>query len=142
MAIVNRADKYTSTSKKQDVYSDFIDTFDAHPETAQLVRVTNEDSIIQSIENLIRTNKYERYKNPRMGSNVKKLLFEPTSPITSSSLQNAIEETISNYEKRATLLDVTVSSSDDELSYLVRITFITSNISQPISFNLTLFRVR
>ena len=138
----NRADKFTQTSKKSEIYSDFGTDFDVHPETKQLVRFVNESAVKRSVRNLVLTNRYNRYKNPRLGGDIDRLLFEPSSPQTSNSLKTAIEDVITNFEPRAHLINITVSPSPDETAYNVTIVFSVINIPNPIRLDLVLFRIR
>ena len=72
-----RADKYTQVGKKQEFYSDFMNNFVKHPVNNSLARLTNEESVKQSIRNLILTNVGERMFEPDVGSTVNNALFEP-----------------------------------------------------------------
>ncbi len=139
---VNRADKFTATTKKTEIYSDFGTNFDVHPETKQLLRVVNENAVKRSIRNLVLTNRYDRYKNPRLGGNINRLLFEPATPQTQNGIQTSIEEVITNFEPRAKLLNVTVTASLDETAYNVLIVFSVINIPNPLNLELVLFRIR
>lgn len=139
---VQRADKYTETDKQRDRYSDFTLDLDAHPNTMDLVRTTNEESVRRSIRNLMLTDKYERLMQPKIGSNVRKMLFEPMNDITEQRLIRAIEETIGNFEPRAKVIKVDLQSNEANQSYRVFIYFYVINKPEPVSMTVTLYRVR
>jgi phage baseplate assembly protein W len=139
---MSRADKYTATYKKPAYYSDFLTSFDVNPLTGLLATVMNEDSVNQSIRNLVLTNKYERYEQPLLGSKIQALLFEPFTPIVQQQLQSQISETISNYEPRATVVEVVVAPMEDQNALSCSVVYSLINIPQQIHLSLILTRVR
>ena len=73
------------TLKTRD-YKDIDVSFLKHPIKKDVLSVIGEDSIIQSLKNLILTNYYERLFQPQLGCNIRKLLFENMSHGISLSL--------------------------------------------------------
>ena len=71
-----------------------------NPFSKDIASVTNEESIKQSIKNIVLTAPGEKLFNPKFGSNVYNMLFEPLDPFMIDSLQVEILNTIKNYEKR------------------------------------------
>ena len=71
-----------------------------NPFSKDIASVTNEESIKQSIKNIVLTAPGEKLFNPKFGSNVYNMLFEPLDPFLIDSLQVEILNTIKNYEKR------------------------------------------
>lgn len=139
MADIN---KYKLVKGNSDLYSDFPTNLTPHPDTRELVRITNEAAIIRSIKNLVLTNQYERPFNPDIKSNIRKLLFEIVTPTNADLLRTYIEETIRNFEKRCQLIEVQVVPNEDLNRYIVNIMFYTINNPSPLSFTITLKRVR
>lgn len=143
MALPKVADRFSAQRpKEQNLYSDFLDNLNVHPDNNQLILNKNEEAIIRSIKNLLFTNKYERLFQPTIGSNLQKYLFEPISPQTQSGITNQIKETIENFEPRANLLDVIVTPYTDENAYVVTIIFYVNSIENVITINIPLIRVR
>lgn len=142
MAQVFNQDVYTATAKQSELYSDFFTNLDVHPETGDLVRRVNEDAVKVSVMNIILTNKYERPFNPNFGSNIRNYLFEPITPITTQNLITAISSAIKNYEPRANLINVNVTPYIDEQAYAVSVVFSILNISNSVTLNTILSRVR
>jgi phage baseplate assembly protein W len=136
-----RSDKYTSFKKKE-FYSDFLINFDMNPITGTLARVTNEDSVKQSLKNLILTNRTERPYNPLFGSRLNSLLFDPLDSYTAQNIKEEIEETIKAFEPRVILHEVFVSADEDNNGFIVNIIFSTINIPQETRIELFLQRVR
>lgn len=150
---VTRADTLTTTKKKTEYFSDFLNSFDMSPVGNQLARVTNEKSVNQSIRNLVLTNFGERLFQPALGSNVTASLFEPNTSISTFSLEKYIEDLIVAYEPRANLIKVEIttvsennsirSNADLNENYIsVNIVYNLINNPDPIALNIFLKRVR
>lgn len=123
-------------------FSDLDLAFGMHPVSKDVTKKYDENAVKQSIRNLILTKNFERPFRSDIGSQVKNLLFEPMSPLTSAMIKKTIENTINSYEPRANLLDVSVLLSPDNNSVYVTIVFRIINTSTPISIDLFLERTR
>ena len=123
----------------------FIDLdldFIAHPVTGDVSKKYDEYAIKQSVKNLILTNHYERPFHPEIGSQITGLMFENWSPMLQSVIKQSIVNTITNFEPRVRLLDVSVVPREDENAVEVSITFKIVNTETPITIYLTLDRIR
>lgn len=123
-------------------YSDFTTAFAPHPVSGDLARITDIDAIKRSVRSLITTDKYERLLDPRIGSNVRAMLFEPMDGATAAALQSYIQETIRNYEPRANLIQVQIIPDYDRNSYEVTIIFGVTFSEQTVQINFFLERIR
>jgi hypothetical protein len=123
-------------------FSDLDLNFTKHPITKDVARKTGNNAIIGALKNLVYTNFYERPFNPKFGSNIRGMLFEPLDPLTGSILQKEIKILIDNYEPRVSLRDIQVVADYDRNSYQVTITFFTVNSTQPLRTVLFLNRLR
>ena len=65
----------------------------------------------------------EKFFQPDFGSRVSKLLFENVDDITASQIQEEIEFSISNYEPRVSLVNVSVVADNDNASFDAIITY-------------------
>jgi phage baseplate assembly protein W len=149
---LTRADTLTETQKKQEYFSDFLNSFSISPIGNNLGKVTNEQSIKQSIKNLIFTNLGERLFQPTIGSNVLNSLFEPNVLSSDESMsvnffpganiEFNIKNTIKFNEPRVTLLDVSVAPTNNDNTLQVNIVFSLINNPEPITLNFLLKRVR
>lgn len=138
---ITRSDRFTGT--KQDlIYSDFLNDLTPHPVTGDVVRYGNEHAVSRAIRNIVLTNKGERLYTPKVGSNIRKLLFEPMSDATAFSLSSLIRETIHTHEPRAMALKVDVIPNYDRNAYTVNVNYMLINIPDPISLSIALNRVR
>ena len=124
------------------LYSDIDFTFTRKPVTNDIALSFDEMAVIRSVRNLLLTNHYERPFQPELGSNINTLLFEPISPITSSSLQTEIENMINNYEPRALLKSITVNAKPDQNAYEVSLEFYIENATLPTTVTILLERNR
>jgi phage baseplate assembly protein W len=127
---------------KEIVYSDIDATFFAHPIRKDIVRKVNRDAVKQSVKSLVLTNFYERPFKPDIGCNIKGLLFELFTPSTRQQVRRAIEETISNYEPRAEIIDILVQDYQDSHALSVTIAFFVLNDPEPVTLDILLERVR
>lgn len=123
-------------------YSDFLIDLNPHPVVKDIVKYTNEHAINSSIRNLLLTNRGERLYQPDVGSDIRKLLFEPIADSTAELLSSLIETTIRTYETRAKVTSVVVTPFEDKNLYVVTVTYYTINSQQAVSTNITLNRVR
>ena len=90
----------SSDLKRSRSFKDISMSILKNPFTKDIASVTNEESIKQSIKNIVLTAPGEKLFNPKFGSNVYNMLFEPLDPFMIDSLQVEILNTIKNYEKR------------------------------------------
>lgn len=127
---------------KPDLYSDFRTDFLIHPMKKDLVMVKNEDSVIQSIKNLLYTGQYERFWQPDINAGLRHYLFELPSKMTEIGIRDSIMAVIRNHEPRAELIEVYVSLSVDESAYEATIVFSVVNREEAISFTTLLQRLR
>lgn len=140
--MLTRADTFTSTQKKQEYYSDFLDSFAKTPIGNELGRVTNEKSVNQSLKNLIKTNLGERLFQPTVGSDVLSSLFELNGVIESAQLEFAIRNTIKFNEPRVNLLNVLIDYESDPNNIIITLVYSLINTIDQTSFTVLLKRVR
>ena len=108
-------------------YSDLDLTFNMHPGKKDLLVSKGEIAVVRALKNLLLTNYFEKPFNPDYGSNIRKLLFEPLTPITAGVLSREVEFVIKNFEPRVSLEDVSVQPLYDYNSYQVTISFYINN---------------
>ena len=137
-----RADRYTQLDKIPDLFGDFVTDLTPHPISKDLVRLKNDQSIRQSIKNLVLTNYSERPFQPNIGSNVNRSLFEPNDGFLTDDIESSIRTTIQANEPRVYLVNVTVIPTSDTNTISVNIVFSIINNMQPQSLDVILRRVR
>lgn len=139
---MSRTDRFTQTDIKNQYYSDFLTNLNRHPVSQDIVRFTNEQAVIRSIKNLLNTNKGERFYQPKVGTDLNKLLFENSGIGLENEIVNSIRDTIEKHEPRAKLLDAQVIGDPDYNRYTIGLTILLVNQNNPVTFSVTLQRVR
>lgn len=124
------------------IYSDIDLTFARQPISGDISLVYDDRAVINSVRNLLLTNFYERPWQPRLGSNLTKLLFEPVEPLMETTIAAEIRSVITNFESRVTIDSIVVSTNPDENGYDVTLTVFIMNNTQATEVNLFLERNR
>ena len=123
-------------------YRDLPMAFMKHPGTGDVRPVKDIEAVKQSVKNLILTNFGDRPFQPKIGSNVTALLFEPAGPFTQEALRRNIETTIKEQEPRVNGVIVSIFDSSDRNAYVVKLQFniVSLNVNVETSFFLTRLR--
>jgi hypothetical protein len=124
------------------IYQDFTLDFNIHPIRKDLVLKNNEDAVVRSIMNLLRTNHYEVPFHPEIGCNIRKLLFENVSEFTARDISRFIQETIENFEPRCTIQSLVVSPNEDLNAYNIKLRVFVNTFPNALSVDFILERVR
>lgn len=127
---------------KNRVFTDIDLNFTPNPITGDVSLRHNEDSIKQSVYNLIMTNFYERKFNSNIGSQVTSLLFENYTPFFDVLIKNAITQTITNFEPRVSINEINITPQSENNSIAVALVYTIINTTNPITINLILRRTR
>lgn len=138
---ITRADTLTGTKKQIEYFSDFLTSFAKTPVGNQLARVTNEQAVIQSLKNLIRTNLGERLFQPTVGSDVMATLFELNTDDARDALELFINNTVENNEPRVNLIQ-TIINTEIINENQIEITLIYNLINNPEEQTLTMILKR
>jgi len=109
-------------------YRDFDLNFQIHPVRKDINILTDADSVVAAVRNLVLTNKFEVPFNPNEGSNLRKMLFENWSPAIDAIIAQLIAEVIQIYEPRVTLTEVDVTFDEDSAGYFIAIKFFINTI--------------
>ena len=132
----------TSSKKQQEYFSDFLNSFAYSPVNNNLAKITNDQSVKQSMKNLIFTVLGERLFQPNVGSNLNKLLFENITKAILNSIEFNIKNTIKYNEPRVEIIEVIAKETYNPNEVQVDIVFSMINNAEPISINFILKRVR
>ena len=104
-------------------FKDISLSFDPHPVTNDLPVLRNERAISRSVRNLVQTIPGERFFNPVLGSQVRRLLFDFIDVATADSIEDEILTTISNFEPRVNNVQVQVEPRPDMNNFNVTVFF-------------------
>ena len=133
MATVTQRSAFTDSASLNDIsrdvrqYRDLDLFFSKNQGNGDVNKITGVEAVKRSIRNLVLLNFYEKPFNPEIGSDVRYLLFENMSPLTSVVLAEAIEDVIEDFEPRARLVSVRAFPNLDRNEYEVTIEFFVVN---------------
>ena len=108
-------------------YKDLSFDFTANPQTGDVATVKDAVSVKRGIKNVLLTAPFERLFQPEFGSGIKNILFEPMTPLTEQRLSDACADAIDAWEKRASVIDITVITEEEYNRYRVAIKFSINN---------------
>lgn len=139
---VSYADKFTTTPLYNERYSDFYTNLNKNFGSGDLARLTNDESIYNTLKNIIMTRKGERPFFPEFGCNVMGLLFENYNQFTEKTLETEIRTAIENFEPRVSLLRVVIDGDPDsnKVSLILYFTIINRPEINSVSFLLSRIR--
>src|SRR5210317_1328673 len=133
----------TNNSKRASrSFSDLDLDFGRNTVTNDVNKLTNVEAIKRSVRNLINTSHFERPFHPEIGSNVRALLFEPMTPLTALNLQRKVSEVLNNFEPRIKLVQILARPDEDRNSYHLTIMFYVVGVSDPVTVETFLERLR
>lgn len=90
------------------IYRDFSFNFRPNPITGDISMLTNEQSINQSLKNLILMNFGDVEYDQKIGSNLRARLFNLNTPNVRDSVEGDIRLVIESYEPRVDIIDIKV----------------------------------
>jgi len=122
--------------KKSRSFRDISTNLVRNPFTSDVAVVNNADAIKQAVKNLILTAPGEKLFNPKFGSRVSQLLFEPLDPFLVDTLQTEILNTIKNNERRVvvTNLECTLNYDENSIEVTLEYQIIGLPITQTVQF--------
>jgi phage baseplate assembly protein W len=132
----------TSPLQSRVIYSDFTNDLDFNPISEDVAVKLNENSIKQSIKNILFTDRGERLFQPLLGGHIRAMLFENITPQLLVSMKQQITNTIRTNEPRCNLIDVVCSAEEDQNGVFVSIVFNVINKQEPVVLEVVLERVR
>jgi len=122
----------------------FIDldaAFGYNPRTRDVATKTDDNAVRNALRNLIYTKHYERPFQPDLGCQISNLLFENMDPMTLMIAERVIEDAITKFEPRVQLIQVTLTSAEDNDVY-INIEYRLKNSKEPQLFTTKFTRVR
>jgi phage baseplate assembly protein W len=135
-------DRFKQMDRDSQTFSDFLSDLNPHPVSGDIVKYTNENSVIRSIRNLLLTDRFERLYQPDIGTDIRKMLFEPMDSTTAQNISVFTQQTITKFEPRAKIISIDVLPDPENNRYVVSLVIVVINKQDPISFNITLDRIR
>jgi len=104
-----------------------LDLFFSRKSNKDVNKVTDVEAVKRSVRNLILLNSYEKPFHPEIAGDVRGLLFENMTPLTSAVIARKIQDVIENFEPRARLTGVQAIPDFDRNLYEVTVYFYVVN---------------
>ena len=123
-------------------YRDLDLSFKVHPIKKDINKHIGEYAVINSIKNLMLLGHYEKPFRPDIGSNLRRLLFEPMDNVTSATLEREIETVVGNFEPRVSISKIQLIPDFDHNGYSVNLEFYIVNRTDPVTIKFFLERAR
>ena len=123
---------YTDAQANNDItrnvkqYRD-LDLFFGRKSNNDINKVTDIEAVKRSVRNLVLLNSYEKPCHPEIAGDVRALLFENMTPLTSAVIARKVQDVIENFEPRARLTGVNVTPDFDRNLYEVSVYFYVVN---------------
>ena len=123
---------YTDAQANNDItrnvkqYRD-LDLFFSKKSNKDVNKVTDIEAVKRSVRNLVLLNSYEKPFHPEIAGDVRGLLFELMTPLTSAVIARKIQDVIENFEPRARLTGVQAIPDFDRNLYEVTVYFYVVN---------------
>ena len=126
MSAYNDAQRNNDISRNVKQYRD-LDLFFSKKSNKDVNKVTDIESVKRSVRNLVLLNSYEKPFHPEIAGDVRGLLFENMTPLTSAVIARKIQDVIENFEPRARLTGVQAIPDFDRNLYEVTVYFYVVN---------------
>ena len=104
-----------------------LDLFFSRKSNKDVNKVTDIEAVKRSVRNLILLNSYEKPFHPEIAGDVRGMLFELMTPLTSAVIARKIQDVIENFEPRARLTGVQAIPNFDRNLYQVTVYFYVVN---------------
>ena len=104
-----------------------LDLFFSKKSDKDVNKVTDVEAVKRSVRNLLLLNTFEKPFHPEIAGDVRGLLFELMTPLTSAVIARKIQDVIENFEPRARLTGVNVVPDFDRNAYNVTVYFYVVN---------------
>lgn len=129
-------------AKQNATFRDIDLSFQTHPVTGDIVIKTDLSAVMQSVRNLVLTSAGEILWQPEIGGGINQLMFEPNDVMLQMMLHDKILNTITMFEPRVELVDITVAKFANGNGINISVTFYFMNSSEPITETIAIKRTR
>ena len=126
MSAYKDAQANNDISRNVKQYKD-LDLFFSKKSNKDVNKVTDIEAVKRSVRNLVLLNSFEKPFHPEIAGDVRALLFENMTPLTSAVIARKIQDVIENFEPRARLTGVQAIPDFDRNLYEVTVYFYVVN---------------
>ena len=127
---------------RQTLYKDLDFSFKQNPNTNDVGIKKDNDSVKQSVLNILRTNHGERPFNYKFGANLRRYLFENMTRATAANMTTSIETALKNWEPRIKVLNTNIQAKADENEVFITVTGKVISTNEVIDVATTIERLR
>ena len=131
-----------ATIARQTTYKDLDFTFKQNPNTNDVGIKKNNESVKQSVLNILRTNHGERPFNYNFGANLRAYLFENMTNITAASMSTSINTALTNWEPRIEVLNTNIQATAGENEVYITVTGKVKSSNEIMDITTTIERLR
>jgi phage baseplate assembly protein W len=131
-----------ATIARQETYKDLDFTFKQNPNTNDVGIKKNNDAVIQSCLNILRTNHGERPFNYNFGANLRAYLFENMTNITAANISTSVNLALKNWEPRIEVLNTNIQAKADDNEVFITVTGKVKSSNEIIDITTTIERLR
>ena len=117
--------------RKSRAFKDISLSLKPHPITGDMPVLTNERAIVRSVRNLVETIPTERFFEPLIGTDIRGMLFENYTKLTSYVIEDQIKISINNYEPRVANVKTDVIGRPDSNAFEVTVFFDIVGLDRP-----------
>lgn len=122
-------------------YKDIDLAFAAKP-AGDVFKKTDAAAVKQAVKNLLLTNRGEKPFQPEFGADLNEVLFNLDTEFDPDFVQDLIAEAIKNFEPRALVLSVSVSTDGDNNRLDATVEFQVVNTEEIVTTEVSLARLR
>ena len=120
-----------------------LDLFFSKKSNKDVNKVTDIEAVKRSVRNLVLLNSFEKPFHPEIAGDVRGLLFELMTPLTSAVIARKIQDVIENFEPRARLTGVQAVPDFDRNAYEIQVSFYVVNTpTELVDLTIMLERLR
>ena len=131
-----------ATIARTTTYKDLDFSFKQNPNTNDVGIKKDNDSISQSVLNILRTNHGERPFNYEFGANLRSYLFENMTQITAAQMSTSINTALANWEPRIEVLNTNVQARAEDNEIFITVTGRVKTTNEIIDVSTTIERLR
>ena len=131
-----------ATIARQATYKDLDFSFKQNPNTNDVGIKKNNNAVIQSCLNILRTNHGERPFQWEFGANLRAYLFENMTTITAANMGTSINIALANYEPRLEVLNTNIQATAEDNEVFITVTGRVKSTNEIIDVATTIERLR
>ena len=127
---------------RQATYKDLDFSFKQNPNTNDVGIKKNNNAVIQSCLNILRTNHGERPFNWEFGANLRAYLFENMTNIIAANMATSVNIALANYEPRLEVLNTNIHTKEEDNDVYITVTGRVKSTNEIIDIATTIERLR